>query len=47
MIEKVWLTGDEEEALIAEADKQPKKDMPFWLRMVKALRRKEKDQEKE
>ena len=47
LIEKVWLTGDEEEALIAETDKQPKKDMPFWLRMVKALRRKEKDQEKE
>ena len=35
-------TGAEEKALIAEADKQPKKDMPFWLRMVKALRGKEK-----
>lgn len=34
-------TGAEEKALIAEADKQPKKDMPFWLRMVKALRGKE------
>jgi len=45
LIEKKWRTGEEEEALIAEADKQPKKDMPFWLRMVKALRRKEKNQE--
>lgn len=35
-------TGAEEKALIAEADKQPKKDMPFWLRMVKAIRGKEK-----
>ena len=37
-------TGEEEKAMIAEADKHPKKDMPFWLRMVKAIRGKENKQ---
>ena len=38
-------TGEEEKTLIAEACKRPKKDMPFWLRMVKALRNNERNQE--
>lgn len=43
LIEMTFRTKEEEESMLAEADKQPRKDMPFWLRMVKALRRKEKD----
>ena len=38
-------TGEEEKTLIAEACKRPKKDMPFWLRMVKALRNNERNQD--
>lgn len=44
LIDMKWPTREDEEKMISEADKQPKKDMPFWLRMVKAIRSKENEQ---